>query len=107
MLACNKSYLRERGTSSPLSPAEQPGLVTGQCLLTTQTPHYSALAMATQELLSIVNTVVDWFPLTLLYFWTTKSNLFAPSLLGLNLLILLILAETVSESNNNSVLTTT
>ena len=44
-----------------------------------------------------------------MYFWTTKSNLFAPSLFGfgLNLIILLILAETVSESNNNSVLTTT
>ena len=65
--------------------------------------------MATQELQLIVNAVVDWsrkLPLTFLYFWTTKSNLFAPSLLGLNLIILLILAETVSESNNNSVLTT-
>ena len=41
-----------------------------------------------------------------MYFWTTKSNLFAPSLLGLNLIILLILAETVSESNNYSMLTT-
>ena len=66
--------------------------------------------MGTQELQLIVNAVVDWsrkFPLTLLYFWTTKSNLFAPSLLGLNLTKLLILAQTVSESNNNSVLTTT
>ena len=47
----------------------------------------------------------SFLSLTLRYFWTMKSNLFTPSLLWLNLIILLILAQTVSESNNYSVLT--